>query len=700
MARPRHAREEGTPLHQLGEAEDGAGLSGDDDEGGESGGGGRRRSVASVTEHEAPPAGAATRPRRAAAPSNLSGGASLGIGVALATAAAGLLLLLLRRRRGRQAPLPACAPTRRGPRRGAPARPALSAATAAAWIDPPGELLLLPAEPAASVSGALAGSRIVFCPSLAAHPALPALAGAGAAVLGSIPDGAAACGPGPLAPDGAPRGSPNPAVPRGGALLAGPGARAAAAVAAGAADACLTPSPPTALPWALAAACGLAALRTPTATLAARSLEDLTAAALAGGLARAGPQRAADPVLIIFGGDLFDGCGGSTARVAALPAAARLAAEGWASEGQVASGFISNFMADRCPAVVDGGLVTRAEWEGRAVLRGLRRAAAMLAGEEAGAAADGQHGSLEAAREAADQAAAALSEATAGGDLLLIPSLPGPHPPAGGGEAGAAARAAWSNATRGLASLAGISGLVALSIPVPATAGEAFPAGVTLVGGVGSEGAVLAAGAGIGQRLGPAWVAALAQAEASLGAAAAAAAAEDAPASPSSSAASAMTTTTTTTTTTTARRTAPAPASTSPGQAAPLRAGKTAAARTAETLRRSGNTSFVAGDWEGAIQAYTAASAADPACPLALSNRAAAHLNLFRFDEADADATASLALAKTAKALLRRAAARRGLGDAGGARADLRAVLALEPGNTQARSDLRSLAEAEAAGFN
>jgi len=609
---------------------------------------------------------------------------------ALAVAAAGLVLLLVRRRRrrrGRQAAPPPPPPGRR-PARGH-ARPA---AAAAAWIKPlaPEAAALLPAAGAPGTTP-LIGLRVVASPTLATSPALGRLAAAGAAVLGTIPDGPG--GPGPLAGEDAAApaaGCLNPAVPRGGARLAGPGARLAAAVSAGAADAGLAASPPSSLPWALAAAAGLAALRTPTATLAARSVEGVAAAATSAGLARprsASASASASAIgSIIVAEDLFDGCGGEPAAVAAMAAAGRAAAAAWATPAGVNPAAAVPFLKASIPAAAS--FLTPEEWEAGAVLRGLRRAAAVLSGEEE-VEGQGSRASAAAAAEAADQARAALAHICSDGDLLLVPSLPGPHPPGREGEAPAAERAAWSAGLRGLASLGGLSGLVALTIPVPVSAG-AFPAGLALIGGAGSEGAVLAAGVCVAAALAIEWERALAAAGAAIGAAAAGLLQDGGggppPHSPATSAASAATTA--------PARPAPPPfQSTSPGQA-PVRAEATPDARTAATLRASGNAAYRAGDWAGAAAVYAAAAAADPTCSLARSNRAAALLNLMRFEEAEDDASASLRLAPSAKAHLRRAAARRGLGDAAGARSDLLTVLSLEPGNVQARSDLKALEQA------
>ena len=132
---------------------------------------------------------------------------------------------------------------------------------------------------------------------------------------------------------------------------------------------------------------------------------------------------------------------------------------------------------------------------------------------------------------------------------------------------------------------------------------------------------------------------------------------------------------------------------------------KTAEALVAGALRDEGNAAFRSGDFASAVAHYTAAAAADPTCPLALSNRAAAHLKLLDYEAAERDATLALALDhRQPKALLRRGIARAALSGGGcggderrerqllaGARGDLEAVLALEPGNRQARAELEAL---------
>lgn len=164
------------------------------------------------------------------------------------------------------------------------------------------------------------------------------------------------------------------------------------------------------------------------------------------------------------------------------------------------------------------------------------------------------------------------------------------------------------------------------------------------------------------------------------------------------------------------------PATSSPASPAAKETGRNggnhSAALVAEALRDEGNAAFRSGDFASAAAHYSAAAAADPTCPLALSNRAAAHLKLLDYESAERDATLSLQIDhRQPKALLRRGIARAALsGGAGsaaaagagglllpadaqrrerqllaGARGDLEAVLALEPNNRQARAELEAL---------
>ena len=137
-------------------------------------------------------------------------------------------------------------------------------------------------------------------------------------------------------------------------------------------------------------------------------------------------------------------------------------------------------------------------------------------------------------------------------------------------------------------------------------------------------------------------------------------------------------------------------------------------AHPSDAERERGNARGKQGDWEGAAQHYTSAlklsevvggaaagaSEGDDKERLrlaALGNRAFAFLKMGRWADAAADATAVIDASAqgkgpaVVKARLRRATALRESGDVGGARADLEAVLALEPSSKEAAEALAAL---------
>ena len=531
-----------------------------------------------------------------------------------------------------------------------------------------------PRAPRASLDAARA-------PHAVAAPAVAALAAAGAAVLGFATDDELATGPLSPTPD-ADGATLNPAWPSG-AALAGPGARAAAAVAGGAADLALGLDGGGGLA-SQAAAQGLACLRAtagagpagpapppgagPLAALAvaARGLHTVAAAAAALGLPGAPPPGARPPPSqVIVATDLFEGCAGPGA--AALAAAAQRAAARWAP-GMVSSGLVSSYLKEKVPTAAS--LLDEDEARAGAVLRGMRRASETLRGVSLleahgrrllaaahaaaraappGAAAVGDGASsLTAAAAVWKEAAAALKGVLAPDwTIFVVPALPGPPPSPG---ASPADRDRWAQGARGLACVAALGGVPSVVVPVarPRGARAGPPAAVLLIGGAGTDCALL----DVAMRFEPLLVEEYSAALAS--------------------------------------------GSTNPARAAAPRNRRAAAPpsprATAAALREEGNAAFRAGDFEAAAARYTEAAAADPTCALAPSNRAAAHLKLLRYDAAEADASASLKLAISAKALLRRGMARAGLGDAGGALDDYKRVLAMEPSNRQVRLELEALA--------
>ncbi|KAK2079201.1 hypothetical protein QBZ16_002892 [Prototheca wickerhamii] len=125
--------------------------------------------------------------------------------------------------------------------------------------------------------------------------------------------------------------------------------------------------------------------------------------------------------------------------------------------------------------------------------------------------------------------------------------------------------------------------------------------------------------------------------------------------------------------------------------AAPPPRGRAAAAAAAEACKGRGNAAFQAGRYEEALAHYSQAIDLDTSNAVCFNNRALVHLKLGQYGAAEADAEASLKLARTAKALLRRGSARMALGETRLAAEDFEQVLALEPNNRQARDELKAI---------
>uniref|UniRef100_A0A7S3VIH0 Amidase domain-containing protein n=1 Tax=Dunaliella tertiolecta TaxID=3047 RepID=A0A7S3VIH0_DUNTE len=115
----------------------------------------------------------------------------------------------------------------------------------------------------------------------------------------------------------------------------------------------------------------------------------------------------------------------------------------------------------------------------------------------------------------------------------------------------------------------------------------------------------------------------------------------------------------------------------------------------AEKAKNKGNEYYQAGKHADAINEYTKAIALNPTSHVYYSNRAIACIKLFRFEQAEEDCKRALSFDLSqkdkVKALLRRATARDALQKYDAAEKDLRAVLALEANNKQAREDLQAL---------
>jgi tetratricopeptide (TPR) repeat protein len=107
---------------------------------------------------------------------------------------------------------------------------------------------------------------------------------------------------------------------------------------------------------------------------------------------------------------------------------------------------------------------------------------------------------------------------------------------------------------------------------------------------------------------------------------------------------------------------------------------------------------FARGDWQAALEQFTAALKLDSTNIAARNNRALTYLKLKMFSEAAADCSSLLqADSKNVKALLRRAAAYEALGQQQQALDDLQRVLQLQPQNAEAKARLAVLKPAVAA---
>lgn len=359
------------------------------------------------------------------------------------------------------------------------------------------------------------------------------------------------------------------------------------------------------------------------------------------------------------------------------------------------------------------------------------------------------------------QVAAAMASVLDQGAVLVAPALPGPPPlkskssissrKGRKGKEGkknsssaviASSFSRWAQGVAGLGTLAALSGLPRLIVPLPVAEAAAklfpssgssdssssfvLPAGpppcVALLGGKGSDGNLINVGARLAPVLAEEFVKAVAAGRARAAAAAeggsinGADEEEEQGATATRRKSRRATAASTTTATAGASPAVSLPASpaknnnnSNGNNSAAAAEIKTEAALAAEALRDAGNAAFRSGDFLSAVAHYSAAAAADPTCPLALSNRAAAHLKLLEYEAAERDATLALQLkSDQPKALLRRGTARAAMSTSSsnggalvderrerqllaGARGDLEAVLALEPGNRQARAELEAL---------
>lgn len=105
-----------------------------------------------------------------------------------------------------------------------------------------------------------------------------------------------------------------------------------------------------------------------------------------------------------------------------------------------------------------------------------------------------------------------------------------------------------------------------------------------------------------------------------------------------------------------------------------------------------GNGFFKEGKYERAVECYTRGIAADGTNALLPANRAMAYLKLQKYEEAERDCTQAISLdGSYAKAFARRGTARTFLGKINEAKQDFETVLLLEPGNTQAITELSKI---------
>lgn len=110
------------------------------------------------------------------------------------------------------------------------------------------------------------------------------------------------------------------------------------------------------------------------------------------------------------------------------------------------------------------------------------------------------------------------------------------------------------------------------------------------------------------------------------------------------------------------------------------------------TEKEKGNEFFRDGQYDSAIECYTRGMDADPYNPVLPTNRAACFFRLKKFGVAESDCNLAIALdAKYVKAYARRAAARAALKKHQEALEDYEMVLQLDPGSSEARTEIQKL---------
>ncbi|KAI2665650.1 RNA polymerase II-associated protein 3 [Labeo rohita] len=110
------------------------------------------------------------------------------------------------------------------------------------------------------------------------------------------------------------------------------------------------------------------------------------------------------------------------------------------------------------------------------------------------------------------------------------------------------------------------------------------------------------------------------------------------------------------------------------------------------TEKEKGNEFFRDGRYDSAIECYTRGMDADPYNPVLPTNRAACFFRLKKFAVAESDCNLAIALdGKYVKAYVRRAAARVALNKQQEALEDYEMVLKLDPGNSEAQTEIQKL---------
>jgi len=111
----------------------------------------------------------------------------------------------------------------------------------------------------------------------------------------------------------------------------------------------------------------------------------------------------------------------------------------------------------------------------------------------------------------------------------------------------------------------------------------------------------------------------------------------------------------------------------------------------AEREKEKGNTAFKQGNYEAAVRHYERAYGIEAEIPHYQLNMAAAHLKLGNWMQVEKACTVALGQQKSTKAYWRRAKARKMMNRIEDAEQDLRAVLALQPSNEDALTELASM---------